>query len=603
MKVNNRRDIIEKIELDKLINKKQREDKRKKNLTVIERTIKEGKSLKQAQGKLALGKKEVISLMNEHGEVVNDKTEILKIVENYYGKLYSSKKNIPHINIQIDNNTVPEIGLDEIKHALKDMKRGKTPAEDGILTDYLKDGGLELHQRLAFLFNKCIQIKQVPEEWCKANVILLHKKGDQRDLGNYRPISLLSNIYKLFSKIILNRIVNQLDEKQPREQAGFRSGYSTMDHLHTINQLIEKTLEYNRKLCIAFIDYEKAFDSVEHIAVFNSLRTQGISENLIELLEYIYVKGTATIKMHTETNKIKIKRGVRQGDTISPKLFSACLEEVFNKLDWDNKGIRIDGEYLNHLRFADDIVLIAESVEELQEMLNDLNRESLRVGLKMNKSKTKVMFNDNMQSEEIKIGTETLEEVNEYIYLGQIIKLTYDKDSEVKRRINIGWKAYNKYRYIMRSDMPLSLKRKIFNHCIIPAMTYGSETWKLTKGSENKLIRAQRAMERSMMKLTLRNKKRASWIRQNTKVDDIIESIKIQKWRWAGHVARLQDNRWTKRLTEWMPRGKRLRKRPNARWRDEIVRFTGNLWQRQASCRSTWKRLGEAFVQQWTTDS
>ena len=110
-------------------------------------------------------------------------------------------------------------------------------------------------------------------------------------------------------------------------------------------------------------------------------------------------------------------------------------------------------------------------------------------------------------------------------------------------------------------------------------------------------------MERSMMKLTLRDKKRASWIRQNTKVDDIIEVIKKQKWRWAGHVARMQDNRWTKRLTDWTPKDKRLKKRPSTRWRDEIVRFAGNLWQRQASCRATWKRLGEAFVQQWTTNS
>ena len=102
---------------------------------------------------------------------------------------------------------MPDIGIDEVTHALKDMKRGKAPAEDGILADFLKDGGVELQRRLSLLFTKCIQIKQVPEEWCNANVILLHKKGDQRDLGNYRPISLLSNLYKLFSKTPLNRIV------------------------------------------------------------------------------------------------------------------------------------------------------------------------------------------------------------------------------------------------------------------------------------------------------------------------------------------------------------------------------------------------------------
>ena len=89
-------------------------------------------------------------------------------------------------------------------------------------------------------------------------------------------------------------------------------------------------------------------------------------------------------------------------------------------------------------------------------------------------------------------------------------------------------------------------------------MIYGSESWKLTKSMENKLRSAQRGIERSMLEISLRDKKRASWIRENTKVRDKLVSIKEQKWRWAGHVARREDNRWSKRLTDWTPReGKR----------------------------------------------
>ena len=108
---------------------------------------------------------------------------------------------------------------------------------------------------------------------------------------------------------------------------------------------------------------------------------------------------------------------MRQGDTISPKLFTASLESIFRKSDWQGMGINIDGEYLSNLRFADDISTTTETSEELQKMLNDLNKESMKVGLKMNRTKTKVMFNDKVPKKLIQIEGETLEEVDEYIYL------------------------------------------------------------------------------------------------------------------------------------------------------------------------------------------
>lgn len=89
------------------------------------------------------------------------------------------------------------------------------------------------------------------------------------------------------------------------------------------------------------------------------------------------------------TYKIHIKRGVRQGDTIFPKLFTLAMEDIFKTLTWENKGISIDGTYLNHLRFADDIVIFSSNLEELRQMLEELRTASLEVGLQMNIGKTK----------------------------------------------------------------------------------------------------------------------------------------------------------------------------------------------------------------------
>ena len=98
--------------------------------------------------------------------------------------------------------------------------------------------------------------------------------------------------------------------------------------------------------------------------------------------------------LQIESEKIRIKRGVRQGDTISPKLFTATLESIFRRLNWENKGVKIDGEFLSNLRFADDIFLCTETPQERQQMLHELSDESRRMGLKMNIAKTKVMVVD-----------------------------------------------------------------------------------------------------------------------------------------------------------------------------------------------------------------
>ena len=171
--------------------------------------------------------------------------------------------------------------------------------------------------------------------------------------------------------------------------------YSTTDHIHAINQLKEKCREYNIPLCVAFVDYEKEFDSVQTQAILTSLQEQGIEEVYIEILKDIYTDSSVTVHLHKESEKIRIKRGVRQGDTISPKLCTATLESIFRRLNWQNKGVKIDGEFLSHLRFADDIFLCTETPQELQQMLQELSDESRRMGLKMNITKTKVMVVDN----------------------------------------------------------------------------------------------------------------------------------------------------------------------------------------------------------------
>ena len=187
---------------------------------------------------------------------------------------------------------------------------------------------------LTNIFNNILKTKQIPDSWHEAKIVILFKKGDPKDIKNYRPISLLSHSYKIFTRLLQTRIERTLGENQPREQAGFQKGYSTTDHLQALNQIIEKSNEYNLPLCIGFIDYEKAFDTIEHFAIFEALRKINVNETYINILQNIYNQATARVHLdNLVSTEFQIHTGVRQGDPLSPKLFTAVMEEVFKKAE------------------------------------------------------------------------------------------------------------------------------------------------------------------------------------------------------------------------------------------------------------------------------
>ena len=229
-------------------------------------------------------------------------------------------------------------------------------------------------------------------------------------------------------------------------------------------------------------------------------------------------------------------------------------------------------------------------------MLEELNNEGKKDGMKLNKKKTKIMCNEVARRRPrtgVKIDAEQLEEVTEYKYLGRLITSGNELSKEIGERITSGWRRFGDYSHFLRDKkIPTCLKRKIMDTVILPAMTYGAETWTLTKHLERKLAVAQRSMERSLLNITRRDKIRNEIIRSKTGVIDIIEKVKCMKGQWAGHVARMKNTRWAKITSEWTPRdGKRLRGRPKRRWRDDIEEAVGSQWMRTAQDRSAWRKL------------
>ncbi|KAG1662032.1 Kinesin-like protein unc-104 [Nymphon striatum] len=161
-----------------------------------------------------------------------------------------------------------------------------------------------------------------------------------------------------------------------------------------------------------------------------------------------------------EELQIRIEKEVRQGDSISPQICTACLKNVLRCLNWTSKGIPINGERLTDLRFADDVVLFSESPQELQLMVEELRTTSNKVDLEINLSKTKVMFNRNVEVQPIMTGNVALDQVDRYTYLRQLISIHRDWEPEVRRRVALGWQAIGRLNNVWRSKLPLCLKRK-----------------------------------------------------------------------------------------------------------------------------------------------
>ena len=145
---------------------------------------------------------------------------------------------------KMETEEVPSTLISEVERALSQMKSSRAP-EDQIVVAMTRAGGEIGLRKIQDLFNTVLRTETVPKEWKNAIITLILKKGDKKDLANYRPFSLLSHIYNLLMNVPKSRLSSSLDEHQPPEQAVYRRGFSTIDHLHAVSRVLEKTAEYN----------------------------------------------------------------------------------------------------------------------------------------------------------------------------------------------------------------------------------------------------------------------------------------------------------------------------------------------------------------------
>ncbi|KAK6742798.1 hypothetical protein RB195_010207 [Necator americanus] len=445
-------------ELARLCREAIKEDLKERRAEVLVETAEAGKSIRYARRDFANRKTRMTALRNPKGTAIASRRGMEKIIYDIYSDLFDSHVHLSPHHLREDEHIIPE---------------------------HLKNLPPVLINTLARLFTRYLSECKVPKQWKTSKTVLLYKKGDPHDIGNYRPICLLSVIYKLFTRVVLNRIEKVLDEGQPCKQAGFRKGFSTIDHIHTVSKLIEVSREYKMPLCLTFIDLKKAFDSVETEAVVEALDNQGAPTQYIKVLRELYSNFTTGISPFYKNIIIDVKRRVRQGDTISPKIFTATLENPMRKLEWDYMGVKVDGRQLHHLRFADDIVLITPSISQAERMLTVFDETCGCIGLQLNLQKTMFMRNGWVSDAPFTLNGTNISECTSYVYLGRELNMMNDLTPELGRRRRAAWEAYKSIEDVVKKTRNTRLRAHLFNTTVLPALTYASETWAFRKQEEN----------------------------------------------------------------------------------------------------------------------
>ena len=330
-----------------------------------------------------------IGMTGIDGKLKTDRASITEVFALFYEELYRSRADKPSAAQERENveMKIPKFDANELTIALKSLKKGKARDSKGFVAEMLKVGGVRLRDILLQLMNAVLdEGAPTPTEWHKSVMKILFKGGDATQAKNYRPICVMPLLYKLFAVMLHKRLAPTLESKLSRDQAGFRQGFSTVDHLHMLAQIQEKTSEWQIPVWTCFIDYEKAFDSLEHEAIWAALAKQGITDGYIELLQRLYADQTGQVSVDSMLSRsFVLGRGTKQGDPLSTLLFNAVLEDAFEDVrpSWTRKKFGLDMSigakcHLTSVCFADDVVLVANNAIQIQEMIADLKKQRQR---------------------------------------------------------------------------------------------------------------------------------------------------------------------------------------------------------------------------------
>ena len=389
-------------------------------------------------------------------------------------------------------------------------------------------------------------------------------------------------------KVILNRLKPQAEEIIAEELAGFRAGRSTTEQIFNLRILCEKNLQHQQNLYHVFIDFKKAFDRVWHAALWATMGKYNISANLVRTIEQLYDKATSAVQMNGSIGEwFRTTVGVRQGCLLSPTLFNIFLERIMSDALEEHDGkVSIGSRNITNLQFADDTDALAAEEQELEALVESLDKTCTRYKMEISAEKTKLMTNSaNGIQREIKVK-------------GQKLDTVTSSKPEVLSRIAQATAALTKLKPIWRDNsISLGSKVKLMRSLIISIFLYARESWTLTAELEQRTQAFEMRCYRRLLNISYKDHVTNEEVHRKIQAaigeyDELLTLVKKRKLRWFGHVSR--SSGLAKTILQGTVKGKRKRGRQKKRWEDNIKEWTGMdfaISTRAAENRSRWKGI------------